>query len=81
MALREHSVYAASKAAIDGLTRVMALELGDHNIRVNAVNPTVVLTDMSRKVWTKEKSKPYLDRMPLHRFAGQYCDFSTSKRI
>jgi hypothetical protein len=31
---------------MDQLTRVMALELGPHNIRVNSVNPTVVLTEL-----------------------------------
>lgn len=38
----------ATKGAVDNMTRVMALELGKHNIRCNAVNPTVVLTAMGR---------------------------------
>jgi L-xylulose reductase len=33
-ALKDHSVYCASKAAVDGLTRVMALELGAHQVRL-----------------------------------------------
>ena len=73
MALRSHAVYCATKGAIDSLTGVMALELGEHGVRVNAVNPTVVLTDMGRATWSPENpnSKPLLDRMPLHRFAGE----------
>ena len=32
-ALKDHSVYCASKAAVDGLTRVMALELGPYQVK------------------------------------------------
>jgi len=79
MALREHTVYCATKAAIDAITRVMALELGVHNIRAVAVGPTVVLTDMGRLGWSDpKKSKPMLDRIPLHRFSGQYFDFPSN---
>lgn len=40
------SAYSASKAAINGLTKSNAKELGKYNIRVNAVAPGVVMTDM-----------------------------------
>lgn len=46
-ALADHAVYAASKAALDALTKVFALELGPFNIRVNSVNPTVTMTPMA----------------------------------
>ena len=45
--LREHLVYCASKAAVDQMTRVLALELGPL-IRVNAVNPTIVWTELGK---------------------------------
>lgn len=49
----------------------MALELGKYNIRVNAVNPTVVMTDMGRLGWADpNKAEPLLKRIPLHKFAG-----------
>lgn len=71
VALWNHTVYGATKAAVDSITKAMALELGEYNIRVNAVNPTVVWTDMGKREWSDpEKSKPLLDRTPLHRFAG-----------
>ena len=38
------AVYASAKAALGMLTRAMALELGEHNIRVNAVAPGVIAT-------------------------------------
>ncbi|XP_032832015.2 L-xylulose reductase isoform X1 [Petromyzon marinus] len=69
-ALLNHTVYCASKGALDMLTKVMALELGPHNIRVNAVNPTVVMTDMGREAWSPpERAGPMLARIPLARFA------------
>ena len=43
VALENHTSYCTSKGALDQLTRMMALELGPHGIRVNSVNPTVVL--------------------------------------
>ncbi len=68
--LADHAAYCASKGALDQLTRVMALELGPHNIRVNAVNPTVTLTPMGEMAWSDpQKSGPMLARIPLGRFA------------
>jgi NAD(P)-dependent dehydrogenase (short-subunit alcohol dehydrogenase family) len=70
VALPGHSCYAASKAGLDALTRVGALELGRHNVRVNSVHPTVVLTQMSADHWDRPEIKdPFLARMPLGRFA------------
>uniref|UniRef100_A0A7G3AGV2 Putative diacetyl reductase/l-xylulose reductase n=1 Tax=Lutzomyia longipalpis TaxID=7200 RepID=A0A7G3AGV2_LUTLO len=64
-----HAVYSASKAAVDSITRSLALELGPRNIRVNSVNPTVILTRMGRENWSDpSKAKPLLDNIPLHRF-------------
>ncbi len=69
-ALAQHTAYCASKGALDQLTRMMALELGPCNIRVNAVNPTVTLTPMGEMAWgDPAKSAPMLARIPLKRFA------------
>jgi len=69
-ALLDHTVYCATKGALDMTTKVMALELGPHKIRVNSVNPTVVMTDMGRKNWADEtKRNGMLTRIPLCRFA------------
>ena len=48
------SAYAASKAAVDGLTRSLAVEYGRHGIRVNAVAPGVIDTAL----WAKNKAIP-----------------------
>jgi NAD(P)-dependent dehydrogenase (short-subunit alcohol dehydrogenase family) len=68
--LADHTAYCASKGALDQLTRVMALELGPHNIRVNAVNPTVTMTPMGKMAWgDPARSGPMLAKIPLGRFA------------
>ncbi|WIY53265.1 SDR family oxidoreductase [Devosia sp. YIM 151766] len=43
------AVYAASKHAVEGLTKAMAIELGAHNIRVNTVCPTFVETELTAR--------------------------------
>lgn len=64
-----HASYCASKGALDAMTRVMAVELGPHGIRVNAVNPVVTMTPMAEKAWSDPaKSGPMLARIPLNRF-------------
>ncbi|KAF5912947.1 hypothetical protein HPG69_012636, partial [Diceros bicornis minor] len=69
-ALTNHSVYCSTKGAMNMLTKVMALELGPHKIRVNTVNPTVVMTPMGQANWSDpQKAKTMLDRIPLGRFA------------
>ncbi|GFY73236.1 hypothetical protein TNIN_418731 [Trichonephila inaurata madagascariensis] len=54
IALPRHAVYCASKAALDQITKVMALELGPSKIRVNSVNPTVVLTEWEKWLGRKK---------------------------
>ncbi|XP_036811945.1 L-xylulose reductase isoform X2 [Oncorhynchus mykiss] len=69
-ALQDHTVYCATKGALDMLTKVMALELGPYQIRVNSVNPTVVMTKMGRLAWSDPgKAKTMTSRIPLGRFA------------
>ncbi|MCD1632615.1 SDR family oxidoreductase [Martelella mediterranea] len=72
VALKGHISYGSSKAALDNITRVSALELGPHNIRVNSVNPTVVMTEMSAFYWGRpEIGEPFLAQMPLGRWASE----------
>ena len=66
---RNQSAYASSKFAINGLTKSLAKELGVYNIRVNAVAPGVVETDMMSIV--SEEMKTGLKRMiPLNRLGA-----------
>ncbi len=68
--IEEHAAYCASKFGLNGLTKVMAVELGPHHIRVNAIAPTVVLTPMGTQVWgDPQKADPLKAKIPLGRFA------------
>lgn len=72
VALPGHISYGSSKAALDNITRVSALELGRYGIRVNSVNPTVVMTPMSASYWGQDEIQgPFLEQMPLGRWATE----------
>jgi NAD(P)-dependent dehydrogenase (short-subunit alcohol dehydrogenase family) len=45
------SIYAATKAALDGMTHALAMEYGPRGIRANAVAPGVVDTEMWGRIW------------------------------
>lgn len=58
--------YSASKGAIVAFTRTLAKEVGPRNIRVNAVAPGFILTDMTRNMPEDVLSK-WIDNIPLRR--------------
>ena len=59
--------YCVTKAALIMLTRVLASELGAFNIRVNAIAPGFIKTDMSKAVWTSDFFKENVKRLPVPR--------------
>lgn len=62
--------YAASKAGVIGFTKSMAKELGSRNIRVNAIAPGFVETDMTSYLKDGEGAEKYKSGIPLARFAS-----------
>lgn len=64
---RGQANYAASKAALEGLTRALAVELGPKGILVNAVAPGVIVTDMSRRI-REEAEAEVLSKIVLRRY-------------
>ncbi|MEM7489491.1 MAG: glucose 1-dehydrogenase [Pseudomonadota bacterium] len=69
VALPDHAAYATSKGGLNALTKSLMVELAPHNIQVNAICPTVVLTEMGRQIWSPpEKSGPMIAATPLGRF-------------
>lgn len=67
--LEGHGAYCASKGGLNMLTKVMTVEWAKHNIQINTVCPTVILTPMGEQVWGQpEKGAPMLVRIPAGRF-------------
>ena len=60
------SVYSATKGAVNAMTRTMAKELAPYGIRVNAVAPGFIETDMLDAL-PEEKKEDYLKAIPMHR--------------
>ncbi len=76
-AMRLYAHYGASKAGLAQMTRVLALEWGEHQIRVNCVAPGSVPTDINREVLAvpenrqrKIPNKTALKRLVLYYIAG-----------
>jgi NAD(P)-dependent dehydrogenase (short-subunit alcohol dehydrogenase family) len=54
-AMKERVAYCTSKAGILGMTRAMALDLADKGVRVNAISPSLVLTELAREILSSER--------------------------
>jgi NAD(P)-dependent dehydrogenase (short-subunit alcohol dehydrogenase family) len=55
-------VYTASKAAVQGLTRSLARDLGPHRIRVNTLVPGWVMTDKQLRLWVDDAARADIAR-------------------
>jgi NAD(P)-dependent dehydrogenase (short-subunit alcohol dehydrogenase family) len=69
IALDRHVAYCASKGGIIAMTKVLALEWGKYDIRVNCISPTVVLTDLGHKAWDGPVGDAFKKEIPAERFA------------
>jgi NAD(P)-dependent dehydrogenase (short-subunit alcohol dehydrogenase family) len=68
---REESAYCASKSAVNGFTRCLALELGEYGIRANAILPGATDTEMLRKLFEEVPGvrEDLLSKTPLGKMA------------
>lgn len=64
------SPYCASKAGLKHLTKVMAVELARFNIRVNAIAPGYMLTEINEDYLKSEAGQAILKRIPMRRFVN-----------
>jgi NAD(P)-dependent dehydrogenase (short-subunit alcohol dehydrogenase family) len=65
-----HLAYSTSKAAVDHITRSTAIALAKHGVRVNAVNPTVVRTELAVKAHGEDGLARMAAKVPL----GRICE-------
>ena len=63
------NVYSATKAALIGMARASALDLGPHGVTVNCVAPGPFLTDMPMSVLSDAEKQAFADRTALGRWA------------
>lgn len=69
IALEDHAAYATSKGGLNALTKSLMTEAAPHNVQVNAICPTVVLTEMGKELWSApERRDPMIAKTPLGRF-------------
>ena len=57
---QERAVYSASKHAVEGFTKSIAIELGGSNIRVNTICPTFILTDLTKPSFDDPKKLSWI---------------------
>ena len=69
IALERHAAYCAAKAGVAAMTEVLALEWGKYGIRINAVAPTIVLTELGHVAWDGPVGDEFKTHMPSGRFA------------
>lgn len=62
--------YGASKAGVDGMTRIMASELADENIRVNAIAPGPIETPMVKEMHSADMRAGWEERVPMRRYGA-----------
>lgn len=66
--LKNIAPYAMSKAALGHMTRSLALEWGEHGVRVNAIAPGFILTDLTEKLWSDKTMRQWGEiNTPLRR--------------
>ena len=66
--LMEVAAYTASKAAVAGLTRALAVEWAPHGVTVNAIAPGVFETDLNHEILKGPRGQEFLMRTPMRRF-------------
>ena len=58
----DRAVYCATKHAVEGFTKAMAIEFGKHDIRVNTICPTFILTELTQATFNDPEKRAWVER-------------------
>ena len=58
---QERAVYCASKHGVEGLTKAMAIEFGPHQVRINTICPTFILTDLTQSTFDQPEKRAWIE--------------------
>ena len=70
----DRAVYAASKHAVEGFTKAMAIEWGRHQIRVNTICPTFIRTPLTQSTFDNPERKKWIEEKIKLRRVGEVQD-------
>ena len=68
------AVYCATKHAVEGFTKAMAIEFGKHDIRVNTICPTFILTELTQATFNDPEKRAWVERQIKLNRVGQVED-------
>jgi NAD(P)-dependent dehydrogenase (short-subunit alcohol dehydrogenase family) len=70
----DRAVYCATKHAVEGFTKAMAIEFGKHDIRVNTICPTFILTELTQATFNDPEKRAWVERQIKLNRVGQVED-------
>ena len=70
----DRAVYCATKHAVEGFTKTMAIEFGKHDIRVNTICPTFILTQLTQATFNDPEKRAWVERQIKLNRVGQVED-------
>jgi NAD(P)-dependent dehydrogenase (short-subunit alcohol dehydrogenase family) len=70
----DRAVYCATKHAVEGFTKAMAIEFGRHDIRVNTICPTFILTELTQATFDDPEKRAWVERQIKLNRVGQVED-------
>ena len=70
----DRAVYCATKHAVEGFTKAMAIEFGKHDIRVNTICPTFILTELTQATFDDPEKRAWVERQIKLNRVGQVED-------
>ena len=70
----DRAVYCATKHAVEGFTKAMAIEFGEYDIRINTICPTFILTELTQATFDDPEKRAWVERQIKLNRVGQVED-------